>query len=410
MKKIVFVLSIMLIATPIYAETVVLKSGKTVEGKILEKTDKYIKLDLYGVNLIYFFDEIATIDGKIVPAQPAASIQLPASGSVDKNKILEQIKQARGKISRMHTDSTQKLDMEKIMSMENETVSDIDFDQKIIRSSVKIKDLSIKIDDMMQSGLEAAIAKARKQGVPEEEINRMKEESLKTINSLRSEVTQKMTEGMKKLQTESYISKDALYMGINNNWFKIPSVLPESFWQIMQSVTSSDKQEMEKTLSNLPEQFKEIFQAMFGSFGEDYNDIVNIGENTVNGKSLYILKYDDLASLAKIKDVFKAVTNLENQGFNPDDISFDSCVKSMFISKETFRPLGSQLKLKAHLSSQQHPDLIMNMNLLQEVFFSYPTDKLQLPAELENAKVIDKEQDFNDVIKEEMMKNQQIGI
>jgi len=48
----------------VFAETIVLKSGKSVEGKLIEKTDKYIKIDFMGVPLTYFFDEIESIDGK----------------------------------------------------------------------------------------------------------------------------------------------------------------------------------------------------------------------------------------------------------------------------------------------------------------------------------------------------------
>lgn len=48
------------------AETIVLKSGKTVEGKILEKTDKYIKIDFEGVSLTYSIDEVERIYEKPV--------------------------------------------------------------------------------------------------------------------------------------------------------------------------------------------------------------------------------------------------------------------------------------------------------------------------------------------------------
>lgn len=46
------------------AETVVLKSGKMIEGEMLEKTDEYIKIDFHGIALTYFFDEISDIDGE----------------------------------------------------------------------------------------------------------------------------------------------------------------------------------------------------------------------------------------------------------------------------------------------------------------------------------------------------------
>ncbi|MDD4183552.1 MAG: DUF6263 family protein [Candidatus Omnitrophica bacterium] len=47
-----------------FAETVVLKSGKTIEGKIIEKTDKSIKVDIEGISLTYYLDNIESIDGK----------------------------------------------------------------------------------------------------------------------------------------------------------------------------------------------------------------------------------------------------------------------------------------------------------------------------------------------------------
>ena len=51
----------------IFAETIILKSGKKVEGKIIKKTDKYIQIDFPGVPLTYFLDEIESIDGKRIP-------------------------------------------------------------------------------------------------------------------------------------------------------------------------------------------------------------------------------------------------------------------------------------------------------------------------------------------------------
>lgn len=45
----------------LFADTIVLKSGKTVEGKLIEKTDKYVKIDFQGVELTYFMDEIQNI-------------------------------------------------------------------------------------------------------------------------------------------------------------------------------------------------------------------------------------------------------------------------------------------------------------------------------------------------------------
>ncbi|MDD5432831.1 MAG: tetratricopeptide repeat protein [Candidatus Omnitrophica bacterium] len=47
-----------------FSETIVLKSGKTVEGKLVEKTGKYIKLEIHGVVVPYFKNEIADVGEK----------------------------------------------------------------------------------------------------------------------------------------------------------------------------------------------------------------------------------------------------------------------------------------------------------------------------------------------------------
>lgn len=46
------------------AETIVLKSGQKIEGKITERTDKYINVDIAGVAVPYFLDDIESIDGQ----------------------------------------------------------------------------------------------------------------------------------------------------------------------------------------------------------------------------------------------------------------------------------------------------------------------------------------------------------
>jgi V8-like Glu-specific endopeptidase len=47
-----------------YPETIKLKNGKTIEAKIIEKTDTAVKLDINGASVAYFLDEIESITGK----------------------------------------------------------------------------------------------------------------------------------------------------------------------------------------------------------------------------------------------------------------------------------------------------------------------------------------------------------
>lgn len=54
---------------PACAETIVLRSGKRIEAKILEKTKEYIKIDYKPSPLYYNWDSIDTIDGQPVPGR-----------------------------------------------------------------------------------------------------------------------------------------------------------------------------------------------------------------------------------------------------------------------------------------------------------------------------------------------------
>lgn len=65
-KKIRSLTLLLLLCFPIsiFAETVVLKSGKTLEGKLIETTDKCIRIDVQGFLLTYSWDEVESIDRK----------------------------------------------------------------------------------------------------------------------------------------------------------------------------------------------------------------------------------------------------------------------------------------------------------------------------------------------------------
>ena len=45
-----------------FSQTIILKSGQKVEGTIVEQTDKYDKLVFQGVELIFYSDEISSIE------------------------------------------------------------------------------------------------------------------------------------------------------------------------------------------------------------------------------------------------------------------------------------------------------------------------------------------------------------
>ncbi len=88
-KKII-ILSLLFtgIIPPLYAEKVILKNGKTIEGKILERTDKYIKIDLWDIPITYYLSDIDSIDGQKI-VQPSTKEKKPVAESkpLEENKI-----------------------------------------------------------------------------------------------------------------------------------------------------------------------------------------------------------------------------------------------------------------------------------------------------------------------------------
>ena len=55
-----------------HAEVLVLKNGKTIEGKILEKTDKYLKIDMWDIPITYYLADVDSIDGQKITSLPVA--------------------------------------------------------------------------------------------------------------------------------------------------------------------------------------------------------------------------------------------------------------------------------------------------------------------------------------------------
>jgi len=77
MKKYVFFVMFLLAAAAAGAETVYLKSGVKVAGKIVEKSDASVLIDVGGATVTYYKDEIDRIDDATDYAEPAAPVPVP---------------------------------------------------------------------------------------------------------------------------------------------------------------------------------------------------------------------------------------------------------------------------------------------------------------------------------------------
>ena len=98
-KKLVGILILLLIIyfvfpACIFAETIIFKDGKKAEGKIIEKTDEYIK-GYYdkGVTIRWTLDKVESIDG--MPVIQSTRMKIPEG--FFKNKNISEIKRAKVK-------------------------------------------------------------------------------------------------------------------------------------------------------------------------------------------------------------------------------------------------------------------------------------------------------------------------
>ncbi len=96
MRKITSTMLLLLIPLFCFGETVVLKSGQTIEGKIIEKTEEYLKIDFYGVPLTYYFDDIESIDGNRNFAKKSELVNQDVNMSVVSEENIEIIEEDAG--------------------------------------------------------------------------------------------------------------------------------------------------------------------------------------------------------------------------------------------------------------------------------------------------------------------------
>jgi hypothetical protein len=64
-----FILGCLFFYSPAFSEIIILKSGKTVEGRIIEETNKYVKIDSMGILLTYWRADIERIDRSESPVK-----------------------------------------------------------------------------------------------------------------------------------------------------------------------------------------------------------------------------------------------------------------------------------------------------------------------------------------------------
>jgi len=95
-KLILLCIVLVLITANLFADTITLKSGKQVEGKILERTDKLVKIEAFGVELTYFIDEIDQINQEKITL-PSQETTLAIPQETNSGSTIKPIPSGEGK-------------------------------------------------------------------------------------------------------------------------------------------------------------------------------------------------------------------------------------------------------------------------------------------------------------------------
>ena len=86
MKKIILIFTFLfLIASVCSAETIYLKNGRAIKGKIVEKKEGQVKIDANGMMLTYYVDEIDRIEGEVTSQLAAPQAPLTKSPLIEQS-------------------------------------------------------------------------------------------------------------------------------------------------------------------------------------------------------------------------------------------------------------------------------------------------------------------------------------
>lgn len=81
--KAVLILVFVFFTLPAFAEIIILKSGEKINASIIEKTDKYVKVDFKGALIVYRTFEIKSIDGKNIEEEKTSSSKETSQGLLE---------------------------------------------------------------------------------------------------------------------------------------------------------------------------------------------------------------------------------------------------------------------------------------------------------------------------------------
>ncbi len=376
MKKLLLITVFVSFVSLTFAEVVVLKSGRTIEGEILEKTSGYIKINFRGVTLTYFLDEIDSINGeKIVP--------ITVVDRIDKKDLLERIKATCKDAKRIQIKRIRDENIKGLLHSKTEEILEIDYEEGIMHHTAKIKDGKFYTDfhDLL---IEREMAEFRRKGVSSEKIQQMK----KSLDELRQKTVDTLTEKMKGKEFETYFTDEMVYTRFGDRWVKTES--PFSIKEMREFLQAEvDEEDFKQMLADSPEEMREILKLLFiwNKNFYDVSAVTTISEDIFEGKPCYILDIRE-----DIFDILKgSLFSIPNKGMSSDTKFF---TYKEFISKDNYLKLGSYLNLAISIFNPKSWMKTIEGDLVIEEIYSYPKEKISLPPELAQAVPVEESEEI----------------
>ncbi|MEI8349258.1 MAG: tetratricopeptide repeat protein [Candidatus Omnitrophota bacterium] len=372
----------------LFAETILLKSGKVIEGKILEQSPAGIKIDFAGVTLFYYTEEVQAIDGKSVSsAIQQTGIQAVSS---DKKFFAQNIEAALKTTKRIHVISNEALHVSEAVSSASEYIVDIDFTNKIMKISSHIRTLTLPthiLEFYKKLILQNQLAQARKKGLSEQ-----KQKELRDAFELKfKEIVEVFKTKIEKLQNtiiDMYVFQDSLVLNVADKWAKIkdPSFL--RFWSeasfssaVQDPLVLSDSL---RTITNL-----DIKNLLPLSLLRE-EAAFTVSDSNMSVEDCYVLDVDQKVVEDKMKKSFlmSVSEKTQHRQLQPE-LVFDAATVRFFISKKNFLPLRYEAQTQFAAVTKEFV-AVRKQDMSFEITsdFSYPSESLVLPQEAQTAIVV----------------------
>jgi len=407
MKRGIFILAftIFFLGSFCFAETIKLKSGKTVEGKIIEQTDEYIRTELYGIMITFYLDDIESINGqKVAKSEIIAAI---SDKDVIKN-ILEESITARKNAKILQVNSLNKTRISELFNEVSEDSFAMDFENKRIWLTRQIKELEVSgLDKILREQAAVQLEKAKVEGAPVEKLQQLKDFTEKMIQMI-DQATKEMTDKMKEIKSTTYIIDKTMYVNVGKKWAKMESPEIEQIWQLHELISQYSLEDNEALDSNQLDKFNPEFKTMVDkilSFKKsDIPKIDRINEGRFLNEPCYIIEYVQQEKIIdEIKEAiasFYRTSGQEEGGLDHSRMNIDYASYKEYISKEDYLILGSYMEIASSFNFKLSRKPIKVYRASSSTY-NYSLAGIILPEQAQEAILVQNEKEMKDALWDE---------